>query len=410
MTMLLTAAVTCTQRCDARRRSWNSWAAAPVVRQTRQAGRRVAGGAGAPPLAQASGAPDHVLHFPGEAEVHLFGVEHLSLRPEVGDYILSSAPASVVVETAVTPAHGRAAGARLTAQDLGGSEEEWHRIALNLVAHLQASLADHEADRTLLPLWQQVRVSAPAEQVALVAALVVNAPLVNGDRTKEVTFRRLMTCSAAQLDAAFGMQAAANYGDIVQRNGGMWPASASPGDDVFDKVVLHERDAVLYHSLRSEAKAVGEGQHVVGIVGSAHVDAIAALHAAASPALDDVASLLHAPEVQEDPTYGCRRAIMERLLLLRCPPEMVAAAQEDLGEVGFSQAPSYEDTHECYASSRMLLACLTKEQLAAVASVRRGQPEFWEVLQPLRNVRPSLGGTGYSDQALDMLRKLTPVL
>jgi hypothetical protein len=360
--MLLTAAVACPQHIHGRRRSRNTWAAPRVRRADRGAG-----------IARASGAPDHVLRFPGEAEVHLFGVEHMSLRPEVGDFILTTGPSSVVVETAVTPGHGRAAGERLTAQDLGGSDEEWHRIALNLVGHLQASLAELDTDRTTAPLWQQVRVSAPAEQVALVAALVVNAPLVNGDRTKEATFRRLMACTAAQLDAAFGLQAAANYGDIVRRNGGIWPSNASGnGDDVFDKVVLHERDAVLYHSLRSEARAVGEGKTVVGIVGSAHVDSIAALHASPSASLDDIAQLLHAPELQEDPTYGCRRAIMERLLLLRCPPEMAAQAQEDLGEVGFSQAPSYEDTHECYASSsRMLLACLTPEQLAAVVSSRR---------------------------------------
>ena len=400
--MLLTAVVTRAQHCNGRRRSRNAWAAAPAVRHTdRKSG-----------VARASGSPDHVLRSPGEAEVHLFGVEHMSLRPEVGDYILTSAPASVVVETAVTPAHGRAAGARLTAQDLGGSDEEWHRIALNLVGHLQASLAEHDADRTQVPLWQQARVSAPAEQVALVAALVVNAPLVNGDRTKEVTFRRLMACSAAQLDAAFGMQAAANYGDIVRRNGGTWPSTDSTGDDdVFDKVVLHERDSVLYHSLRSEARAVGEGSTVVGIVGSAHLDAIAALHASSSASLDDIGQLLHAPELQEDPTYGCRRAIMERLLLLRCPPEMAAQAQEDLGEMSFSQAPSYEDTHECYASSsRMLLACLSPEQLAAVVSARKGEKPFWEVLSPLRAVRPSLGGAGFSQQALDMLRGLTPEL
>lgn len=356
-----------------------------------------------------SAAPDHVLRFPGEAEVHLFGVEHLSLRPEVGDHILALRPASVVVETAYTPTHGASCGARLTTQELADSGEDWHKIALNIAAHLQSQLADHEADPTAAPLWQQVRVSAPAEQVALVGALVVGAPIVNGDRCKETTFRRLVNCSAVELDAAFGSQAAGNYAEVVRRNGGTWPKAhdQAAGDDAFDRIVLHERDTVLYHSLRSEARAVGDGKHVVGIVGSAHADSIATMHARGMPDLDDISPLLQVPKLDEGPAYGCRRAIMERLLTLRCPPEMAAAVQESLGELGFAHAAAYEDTHELYASCRMLLACLTREQLSVVASSRKGTPqEFWDVLHVLRQARPTCGGDGYSALALDTLRSI----
>lgn len=331
------------------------------------------------------------------------------MRPEVGDFILETRPESVVVETAYTRDHAAAKGARLTGQDLANSAEEWHQIALNLTAHLQAQVADSEADLTAAPLWQQVRVSAPAEQVALVAALAVAAPLVNGDRNREVTFRRLLNCTAEELDAAFGSQAAGNYEDLVCRNGGSWPSDKAPTSDAFDRIVLRERDAVLYHSLRSEARAVGEGMNVVGIVGSAHADAIAALHARATPTLDDIAPLLTSPELDEDQSYGCRRAIMERLLVLRSAPAMAAASQESLGDVGFAHVAAYEDTNEMYANCRMLLACLTEEQLRAVVSTRKGCQDMWDVLQVVRQARPTQGGKGYSAPALETLRTL-PVL
>jgi|APGre2960657444_1045066.scaffolds.fasta_scaffold00830_11 hypothetical protein len=362
-----------------------------------------------PRCAAASAAtPDHSFALPGEAEVHLFGVEHLSLRPEVGDFILLNAPASVVVETALSAAHGERCGTRLTAEELSASPEEWHRIALNIGAHLQSQLSDVE-QATDAPLWSEVRDSAPAEQVALVAALTVSSTLVYGDRPKEVTFRRLAACSASQLDASFCRQASSNFASL---HGGEWDVE---GEDVFDEVVLRERDRVLYHSLRTEARNVAanaEGKAVVGIVGSAHLEAVARMFKTAGGFLDDVEELLTLPEAppSEDGSYGARRAILERLLSLRCPPEVAAEAVAALGELSFRHAAAYECTHQLYGSSRMLLAALPHEQLPMVVSSAKGGPQMWDLLQPLRACRPVHGGAGWSNEALDMLNALTPQL
>ena len=69
---------------------------------------------------------DRKFRSPGEADVHLFGVVHISeTRREVGDCILELKPASVVVETACTLSHGATHGSRLTAQELHDGGEDW---------------------------------------------------------------------------------------------------------------------------------------------------------------------------------------------------------------------------------------------------------------------------------------------
>jgi hypothetical protein len=73
---------------------------------------------------------DRKFRSPGEADVHLFGVEHVSeTRREVGDGILELRPFSVVVETACTIEHGAAHGTRLTINELNEGGEDWCGIA-----------------------------------------------------------------------------------------------------------------------------------------------------------------------------------------------------------------------------------------------------------------------------------------
>ncbi len=160
----------------------------------------------------------------------------------------------------------------------------------------------------------------------------------------------------------------------------------------------------------AEAKTVGAGKAiVVGIVGSAHLEAIAALYAGAGGFLDEVDDVLVAPLASKDGSYGVRRAILERLLLLRSPVEVVEEAVAVLGEVTLQHLVAYEATHEVYASCRMLLACLPQEQLASVVGGRAGA-DMWATLAPLRAVRPANGGPGWSDEVLSQLRALTPNL
>jgi hypothetical protein len=255
------------------------------------------------------------------------------------------------------------------------------------------------------PLWQQLRVAAPAEQVALVAALARNAPLVFGDRPKEATFRRLASASAVELDAALGRQCVANFESLLPAPP-IWHAQECDGrggDDVFERVVLRERDAVLADSLRAEARLAGAGRAVVGVLGSAHLAEVGRLLAAAAGGFaDDVEHLLEEP-AEDPPTEGVRRALLERLLALRMPEEVAAEAQTALGALPPGEMAAYSATMELYGSSRMLLATLSPQQLPTFACAAGGV-DLWAALQPLRDARPSNGGCGFSEQALAVAR------
>ena len=312
--------------------------------------------------------------------------------------MLLTNPFSLVVETAVTEAHGRARGQRAGAADLSSSAEEWHTVALNITAHLQSQLGEPGIEPLDAPLWQQVREAAPAEQVALVAALVRNAPLVFGDRPKEVTFRRLFAESEAELDAAFGAQCASNFASL--QAGGEAPPPAAP--DAFERVVLRERDLVMFDSLRAEARAAGAGRSVVGILGSAHLAEVCRLFRESGGFSDDVDHLLTSPPPPAG-ARGVRRALLERLLCLRVPEEVVAEAEAALGAVPVEDQADFMATRELYGSPRMLLAMLSKEDLPSVA-MGRGGTDLWALLQPLRDARPVNGGAGFSAAALALAR------
>jgi hypothetical protein len=250
-----------------------------------------------------------------------------------------------------------------------------------------------------------VRVAAPTEQIAYVCALAVDAPLVYGDRPKAATFGRLFDASsAAELDAAFGAQTASNYDDLTGADG----SSGASADDVFERVVLRERDAFLYHALRTQARAAGAGKAIVGVVGSAHLSAVAAMFASKRD-LPDLEPLLAPPPAGaagEDALYGVRRALLERLLALRCPPEVAEEAMATLGPLPAQHVGAYEATSEVYGSCRMMLATLDREQLGRVAC-GAGGADLYDVLAPVRALRPSLGGPGCSEEVLQQLRAHT---
>lgn len=323
----------------------------------------------------------------------LFGCEHLSVRPEVGDFVLLRSPAALVLETAVTEEQGRVCGSCVGDSELAASREPWHATVLNVSAHLQAQLGETD-DPLAAPLWQQVRLGAAAEQAALVAALVRRVPVLFGDRPKDATVRRLLAESAAELDAAFGAQLASNWG--------MPPAAADAPPDAFARVVLSERDAVLYNSLRRAAAAAGPGAAVVGLVGGAHLDALATLFEAAPRFLDEVDHLLQAPPPPAE-GLGLRAALAEALLRTRCPEEVAAEAAAAAGSLPAAERAAYEAASELYGSARMLLATLPRERLPEVVCARGGG-ELWELLRPLREARPSNGGAGWSEEALAVAR------
>ena len=271
---------------------------------------------------------------------------------------------------------------------------------VTVVQYIQLDLMKQKVPADI-PIWQQVCEAAPTEQVAYVATLVTNAPLVYGDRPKATTFKRLFACAtAAQLDAAFATQCAANYDSLT----GHEPAVEPAADDCFERYVMRERDAFLYHSLRSEAKAAGAGKSVVGVIGSAHLKSVASMFMSRAE-LPDLSELEQQPVAPSSADYGVRRAILERLIGLRCPPEVVEEVMEVLGPVPAEHVAAYEATSELYSSCRMLLAMLDREQLARVACSPKGT-ELFDLLAPLRALRPAMGGPGWSDAAVQTLRSL----
>ena len=231
---------------------------------------------------------------------------------------------------------------------------------------------------------------------------MADAPLVYGDRPKALTFNRLFaSATAAQLDAAFAAQCAANYDSLT----GHEPAAQPAEDDCFERFVLRERDAFLYHALRTEAKAAGAGKSVVGVIGSAHLSSVAAMFMSRAE-LPELCTLQESMTAPSSADYGMRRAILERLLGLRCPPEVVEEAMVVLGPVPAEHVAAYEATSEVYSSCRMLLAMLDREQLARVAAGPKGGADLYDTLAPLRALRPTLGGQGWSDAAVKELRAL----
>ncbi len=63
---------------------------------------------------------------------------------------------------------------------------------------------------------------------------------------------------------------------------------------------------------------------------------------------------------------------------------------------------AYEWTAEIWSSTRMQLAALPREQLSDVCGGVPGV-DMWDVLQPLRELRPVNGGPGWSsDLGMDL--------
>lgn len=229
--------------------------------------------------AAAAGVPDAVLHGDDAscAPVYLFGVEHGEPQTYISRHILSARPAAVVVETALSPGHGESPG-----NVISPSSSSWAEVAADGYLRMFSQLAyrigraDTEAER--LRLWEALEEGSgfAGEQLAYVAALAVDADLVYGDRPKRTTFERLYCLTTlADLDQAFGLAAWYNY--LEQLSDGPPDRGQVYRDSVFERIMIHERDAVLCDTLRRAAQsaaATRPGSCVVGVVGAAHVQGI----------------------------------------------------------------------------------------------------------------------------------------
>jgi hypothetical protein len=359
------------------------------------------------------GAPDFAPDpLPGGAQIFIFGTVHGEPDPRAAAFVLRRRPAAVVVETALTRAHGAAAGAVarrvecLAQTSAAGGGDPRALAAARLGVALEEDAAAAGGDPAAAPLWARVAASGAlcAEQMAYAATFAVDAPLVHGDRPKPQTYARLAAVpSLGDLDAAFGARVALNYAAIA-------PRLVPPSEEELNKLAAHrilfeERDAALCASLAAAAAAAGPGAAVVGVVGEAHLAGMARLWPGGAWRGLAAAAAAPPPPREEPPAAaGARRAILEALLRLTAAEDVAGDVAAALGPVPPAARPAYELAEEMYGSARMLLAALDAAQLAEVCGGWR-RP-MGEALAPLRAARPLLGGAGFDEDVVRELRML----
>ena len=101
---------------------------------------------------------------------------------------------------------------------------------------------------------------------------------------------------------------------------------------------------------------------------------------------------------------GVRRALAEAVMGLRVTDAVLSDMARALGPVPAEHVEAYEATSETYGTCRMLLAPLDRELLQAV--VGGCDCDFYDVLEPVRRVRPVNGGAGWDEEVLVQLREL----
>jgi len=414
--------------------------------------------------------PDAVLTAPGGVPIYVYGTEHAAADPGVGAAILGAAPAAVVVETSLSPAHGAARGAAISGlapwpppdapqatRDAAAADPEGEAVveqARGLGAQLAArmppvplSLPSPAPASGPLPmdwspfgpgasaLWDALAGHFAGEQLACIAALACGARLVHGDRPKRLTLARLARGgSLAALDAAVGAANAANYAAIAA-GGDAAPEPPRPEEQAGSafKALLLERDACLCSTLAAEAAssaatAASRGDHprpVVAVVGAWHVAGLEHLwaggawkgllaEAEAEPPTEEAWGAAEAARsggaLSPAAALGAGRALVNALLAF------TATADGGVGEVdstagacpgGAEGAAAAAAVGEVWGSTRSLLAALPPGLLPRIASGWRCDLSADDgPLAPLRAVRPVNGGPGWSDPVLASLRGL----
>jgi hypothetical protein len=101
---------------------------------------------------------------------------------------------------------------------------------------------------------------------------------------------------------------------------------------------------------------------------------------------------------------GVRRALLEAVVRLSCARVIVDDLAACLGALPREALAAYAWTRELYGTTRMLLACLPKEELPKLA--RGWRCDLWEELAPVRAARPINGGPGCDQDLVMQLRTL----
>jgi hypothetical protein len=274
---------------------------------------------------------------------------------------------------------------------------------------------------------------------------IPQATLVFIDRPKNETFKRIASgVSLPQLDSAFAISAVRTYMDQLAAYpdlSGVSPADISTYDptNLLDRILLDERDQLMTDALR-RARAASPDKPVFALVGEIHLAGIdrcwdrpledlkvpaaaAPTAAAAAPATppkrragafsDQGSSAAESKakgsgEDENSPKQrALKRLLLERVLQLYCNvdfSEDIAAELGPLETLGEEGMRCYFEAAEVYGSTRMLMAALPKETLNKV--FMGYQRDAYELLEPFRQVRPSNGGPGYTEDLLMSVRTL----
>jgi hypothetical protein len=116
-----------------------------------------------------------------------------------------------------------------------------------------------------------------------------------------------------------------------------------------------------------------------------------------------------APADMAAPGSGAKRGLLDAVLALSVPASVLGDLESHLPAVPEDQEEARALTYEFYSAQRVQLATLPRGVLERVASVARGceaGSSMWDVLEPLRGVRPVNGGPGWDEEAVMGLRAL----
>lgn len=204
------------------------------------------------------------------------------------------------------------------------------------------------------------------------------------------------------------LQSALNYHELVST---LRPFNDVRNTNCVHRVLILERDATMLHALHEASLRAGPGGCVVGVVGASHLAGMRHLWEGGRwRQLMAGGELLRMPDVEaaaaaEAPErLAVRWALFRAVLRLTCRPDVIRDVRAVVGPVPPHLKHVYCLTAELYGSSRMLLAVLNPDQLAEVCQGWRC--DFYNVLAPLRAVRPVNGGPGYDEELVLELRTL----
>ncbi|GAB4822441.1 hypothetical protein N2152v2_009487 [Parachlorella kessleri] len=382
--------------------------------------QEVIAAAGQPPVElQSDVKPDFELPAPpGGARILLFGCVHADPdSPHIARFILQQRPHTVVVETAATRWHGDETGRTLTRDDaLWGQRSSqrcrgWAQLGVQLASWAEgkepASLSPLDS-----PLWQELTTGPKrlwSEWLVYVAAFAANSLLIHGDRPKRVTYHRLLWVpSVEDLDAAYGMQSALNYHEMVST---LRPFNDVGNTNCAHRVLFLERDATLLLTLHEASLSAGPGRCIVGVVGASHLAGMRHLWATGRwLELLNGGEALEMPDIdalkqqESAERQAVRWALFRAVLRLICRPDVLRDVRNVVGPAPRELRQAYGIAAELYGSTRMLLAVLDRDQLAEVCQGWRC--DMYEVLEPLRAARPVNGGSGIDEELVLYLRTL----